>query len=74
MKIKLQHGRIIKAAELRKVERNTIWVLTCLDKKNREQFLGAYPSSTEAEQAAREEFGHRKEPMVCGYDAALLIR
>jgi hypothetical protein len=68
MKIKLQHGRIIKAAKLR----NTIWVLTCLDKKNREQFLGAYPSSTEAEQAAREEFGHRKEPMVCGYDAALL--
>lgn len=72
MKIKLQHGRIVKAAEMRKIERNTIWVVTCLSKNNREQFLGSYPSAAEAEQAVREEFRHRRQPLVVGYGAGYL--
>jgi len=47
MKNKLK-ARIIGAAEMRRIERNTIWVLTCLDRKNREQFLGAYPAKPKA--------------------------
>ena len=65
--------KILNAAEVRKIDRNTIWVLTCLDRKNREQFLGAYPSQAEGEQAAREEFGHRTQTLVVGYDPALLL-
>ena len=71
---KLKHGFILNASEARKVDRNTIWVLTCLDKKNREQFLGAYPSQAEGEQAAREEFGHRRQTLVCGYPPAWLLK
>jgi hypothetical protein len=73
MKNKLK-ARIIGAAEMRRIERNTIWVLTCLDRKNREQFLGAYPSQAEGEQAAREDFGYRRETLVVGYDPALLLK
>jgi hypothetical protein len=65
--------KILSASEARRIDRNTIWVLTCLDKKNREQFLGAYPSQAEGEQAGLEEFGHRRETLVVGYDPALLL-
>ena len=72
MKTKLKHGRILKASEVRKIESNTIWIVSCLSKNGRERFLGSYPSPGEAEQAAREEFSRTTQPLVTGYDPALL--
>ena len=66
-------GRIHSASEVRRLERNTVWAVTCLDKNNRERFLGSYPSWGEAEQARLEEFSHRRQTEVMVYDAALLV-
>lgn len=71
-KIECSAVRKIGKREQRRIERGTIWCVTSLDSKDREQFLGAYPSPEKAEEALREEFRHRRQPMVCGYDAARL--
>lgn len=65
-------NKIISAAKWRKIERNTIWVLSC-EVKGSSRFLGAYPSWAEADQAAREEFKHLHRTVdVQGYAPAMV--
>src|SRR5258708_36468880 len=60
--------RIIEASEVPECA----WILSYRN-GNRERFLGSYPSSQEAEQAQREEFGHLHRAFsVIGYDPRLL--
>ena len=59
------NGKVINAAQLKRLDRSMVWVLTH-EQRGETRFLGAYPSSGEAEQAAIEQFGHLKTDVI-GY-------
>ena len=70
--MKLKTGMILTAGQMKRANRNTIWVLSYAS-KGQSHFLGSYPTAMEAEQAAEEEFAHLHRTLdVIGYDARKL--
>jgi hypothetical protein len=73
MKRNTLNGRILKASEVRRMDRRTIWVLSYRGKAGKAHFLGSFPLHDEAVQAGKEEFAFlRKTLDVVGYDARLV--